>query len=68
MIFLEILKFKDLKKLIILRENNFIKLKGYNKFKNENEGEEYWESKMKVVGNVVFRIGNYKIAEQHLRH
>jgi hypothetical protein len=31
------------------------------KFTNEKEWEEYWMSKMKILGNVVFNIGNYKV-------
>jgi len=38
------------------------------KFTNEKEWEEYWMSKMKILGNVVFNIGNYKVTAQNLRH
>jgi hypothetical protein len=38
------------------------------KFTNEKEWEKYWKSKMKIIGNVIFDIGNYKITEQLLRH
>lgn len=38
------------------------------KFTNETEWEKYWKSKMKIIGNVIFDIGNYKITEQLLRH
>lgn len=36
------------------------------KFTNEKEWEEYWMSKMKIMGNVVFNIGNYKVTAQNL--
>jgi len=38
------------------------------KFTNEKEWEKYWKSKMKIIGNVIFDIGNFKITEQLLRH
>jgi hypothetical protein len=38
------------------------------KFTNEKEWEEYWMSKMKILGNVVFNSGNYKVTAQNLRH
>ncbi len=38
------------------------------KFTNEKEWEEYWKTKMKIIGNVMFDIGNYNVASQNLRH
>lgn len=38
------------------------------KFTNEKEWEEYWKIKMKIIGNVMFDIGNYKVLSQNLAH
>lgn len=38
------------------------------KFTNEKEWELYWKTKMRIDGNVIFGIGNYKVSEQLLRH
>jgi transcription initiation factor IIE alpha subunit len=38
------------------------------KFTNEQEWEKYWETKVNIVGKVIFGIGNYKVSEQFLRH
>lgn len=38
------------------------------RFTDEKEWETYWKEKMKIIGNVIIDVGNYKVKSQNLRH
>lgn len=38
------------------------------RFTNEKEWEDYWKTKMNIIGNVIIDIGNYQVFSQNFAH
>lgn len=38
------------------------------RFTNEKEWEDYWKTKLNIIGNVIIDIGNYQVFSQKFAH